>query len=175
MAEVVHIAPDFSPAEQTRTVTAASRDPQLKAALGAAGYGLTQTLAAAPQLVARWEGAKTAAPYAWAVITAALDAARLGARAPLSADFLHEAAPGYCSSRQQAEAPGDWFEEALAYAAKSLFGARLRPCPGRKGHGPPDRLHPGGLPDPACRLASSQRDPARHHLGRRCRPCPRPG
>jgi hypothetical protein len=40
-------------------------------ALSAAGYGLTQTLAAAPQLVARWENARVAAPYAWAVLTAA--------------------------------------------------------------------------------------------------------
>jgi len=44
-------------------------------ALSAAGYGLTQTLAAAPQMVARWENARAAAPYAWAVLTAALDAA----------------------------------------------------------------------------------------------------
>jgi len=32
-------------------------------ALEAAGHGLTQTLAAAPQLVARWEDARTASPY----------------------------------------------------------------------------------------------------------------
>ena len=43
-------------------------------ALSAAGYGLTQTLAAAPQMVARWENARAAAPDAWAVPTAALDA-----------------------------------------------------------------------------------------------------
>ena len=43
-------------------------------ALSAAGYGLTQTLAAAPQMVARWENARAAAPDAWAVLTAALDA-----------------------------------------------------------------------------------------------------
>jgi hypothetical protein len=64
-----------------------------------AGYGLTQTLAAAPQLVARWEDAQAAAPSAWAVLTAALDATGLGARAPLSAEFLRAAAPGYCTSR----------------------------------------------------------------------------
>lgn len=44
-------------------------------ALSAAGSGLTQTLAAAPQLVTRWENARVAAPYAWAVLTAALDTA----------------------------------------------------------------------------------------------------
>ena len=94
-----------------------------------AGYGLTQTLAAAPQLVARWQDAQTASPYAWAVLTAALDAARLGARAPLSADFLRAAAPGYCTSQQQAEAPDDWFEQALAYATGKLHGAAAALAP----------------------------------------------
>ena len=94
LAAVIRIAPAFSPAEQDRARAAAARDPRLRVALSEAGYGLTQTLAAAPQLVARWEDAQTADPYAWAVLTAALDAARLGARAPLSADFLRGAAPG---------------------------------------------------------------------------------
>jgi hypothetical protein len=96
---------------------------RVKAALGTAGYGLTQTLAAAPQLVARWEDARTAAPYGRAVLAAALDAARLGARAPLSAGFLRSAAPGYCTSAQQAEAPENWFELAMAYATQKLRGA----------------------------------------------------
>ena len=123
LADVVRIAPAFSPAEQDRARAAAARDPRLRVALGAAGYGLTQTLAAAPQLVARWEDAQTASPYAWAVLTAALDVTRLGARAPLSADLLHAAAPGYCTSQQQAEAPDTWFEQALAYATEKLHGA----------------------------------------------------
>jgi len=37
-------------------------------------------------------------PYGWAVLTAALDVARLGGRAPLPADLLRAAAPGYCTS-----------------------------------------------------------------------------
>jgi len=123
LAAVVRISPEFSAAEQDRARAAAARDRRLAVALDAAGYGLTQTLAAAPQLVARWEDAQTASPYAWAVLTAALDAARLGARAPLSADFLRAASPGYCTSQQQAEAPGNWFEQALAYATTKLHGA----------------------------------------------------
>ena len=82
-------------------------------ALGAAGYGLTQTLAAAPQLVARWEDAQAADPYAWAVLTAALDAARLGARAPLSrrlaarrrAGLLHQRAAGRGAGRTGSSRP----------------------------------------------------------------------
>ena len=81
LTAVVRIGPTFSPGEQDRARAAAAQDPRLRVALEAEGYGLTQTLAAAPQLVARWEDAQTASPYAWAVLTAALDAARLGARA----------------------------------------------------------------------------------------------
>ena len=123
LAEVIRIGPEFSAAEQDRARAAAARDLRLRVALGAAGYGLTQTLAAAPELVARWEDARTAAPYGWAVLAAALDVARLGARAPLSADLLRAAAPGYCTGQQQAEAPEDWFEQALAYATGKLHGA----------------------------------------------------
>jgi hypothetical protein len=135
LAAVARVAPVFSPAEQDRARAAANRDPQLRAALAAGGYGLTQTLAAAPQLVARWEDAQTASPYAWAVLTTALDAARFGARAPLSADFLRAAAPGYCTSAQQAEAPANWFEQALAYATKKLHGAAAALSPAAAGMG----------------------------------------
>ena len=135
MAAVIRIDPAFSPAEQGRAHAAAVRDPRLRVALGTAGYGLTQTLAAAPQLVARWQDAKTAHPYAWAVLTAALDAARLGARAPLSTGFLRAAAPGYCTSQQQAEAPGNWFEQALAYATGKLHGAASALSPAGDGMG----------------------------------------
>ena len=60
LAAVVRIGPVFSAAEQGRARAAAARDPRLRIALEAAGYGLTQTLAAAPQLVARWEDARMA-------------------------------------------------------------------------------------------------------------------
>jgi hypothetical protein len=135
LADVVRIAPAFTPAEQDRACAAADRDPRLQIALEAAGYGLTQTLAAAPQLVARWEDAQTAAPYARVVLTAALDAARLGARAPLSAGFLRAAAEDYCTSQQQAEAPDDWFEQALAYATTKLHGAAAALSPAGAGMG----------------------------------------
>jgi len=123
LAAVVRIRPQFTAAEQDRARDAAARDPRLAAAVKAEGYGLTQTLAAAPQLVARWEDAQETDPYAWAVLTAALDAARLGARAPLTAALLRAAAPGYCTSQQQADAPENWFEQALAYATTKLYGS----------------------------------------------------
>ena len=135
LAAVIRIAPEFSPAELDRARAIAAWDRRLAIALGAAGYGLTQTLAAAPQLVARWEDARAADPYAWAVMTAALDVARLGARAPLPADLLRAAAPGYCTSAQQAEAPENWFEQALAYATGKLYGAARALAPAGAGMG----------------------------------------
>jgi len=138
LADVIRIAPAFGPAEQDRARAAAPRDPRVRVALEAAGYGLTQTLAAAPQLVGRWQDARIADPYAWAVLTAALDAARLGARAPLTAGFLQTAAPGYCTAQQQAEAPGNWFGQALAYATTKLHGAAAALAPTGSGMGQTD-------------------------------------
>jgi TPR repeat protein len=135
LADIIRVDPEFSEAEQDRAHAAAVQDPRLQVALESAGYGLTQTLAAAPQLVARWQDAQTASPYAWAVLTAALDAARLGVRAPLSADFLYAAAPGYCTSQQQAEAPDNWFEQSLAYATGKLYGATAALSPAGAGMG----------------------------------------
>ena len=132
LAAVIRISAEFSEAERGRARAAAARDPRLQEALAAEGYGLTQTLAAAPQLVARWEDAN---PYAWAVLTAALDAARLGARSPLSPSLLRAAAPGYCTSAQQAEAPENWLEQALAYATKKLHGAAAALVPAGTGMG----------------------------------------
>jgi hypothetical protein len=133
LAAVIRIGEEFTSAEHDRARAAAARDPQLREALGSAGYGLTQTLAAAPQLVARWQDAPAADPYGWAVLTAALDVARLGGRAPLPADLLREAAPGYCTSAQQAEAPENWFERALAYATEKLHGAAAALTPAGSG------------------------------------------
>ena len=135
LAAVVRVDPEFSPAEQDRARHAAARDRRLSVALETAGYGLTQTLAAAPQLVARWQDAKTTDPYAWAVLTAALDVARLGARTALSPDLLRAAAQGYCTSQQQAEAPDNWFEQALAYATAKLRGAAAALAPAGTGMG----------------------------------------
>ena len=133
LATIIRIGAEFSSAERGRARVAAGRDRRLALALSAPGYGLTQTLAAAPQLVARWQDASAADPYGWALLTAALDVARLGGRAPLSADLLREAAPGYCTSAQQAEAPGNWFERALVYATEKLHGAAAALSPAGDG------------------------------------------
>ena len=134
LADVARVDEEFSPAEQTRAATAAGSDRQIAAVI-TGGRRLAQALAAAPDLVAHWDNARTAEPYAWAVLTAALDATRLGVQAPLPADLLRAAAPGYCTSRQQAIAPPGWFEAGLAYATRPLRGAAaaLDPAPAAMG------------------------------------------
>jgi hypothetical protein len=84
-AAVIRIEPELSEAEQDRARAAAARDRQLAVALESAGYGLTQT----PRPRRSWSpGERTPRPpppYGWAVLTAALDVARLGSRARLPA------------------------------------------------------------------------------------------
>lgn len=120
LADTIHVAAALTPDETRRAHAAAEGDTRLRIALQSADFGLTQTIAAAPQLVDRWNNAN---PYAKAVLTAAIDAARLGARAPVPADMLRVAAPGYCTPVDRARAPANWFEQALAYAAQPLHGA----------------------------------------------------
>lgn len=121
LADVVHIDSAFSPAERRRAHQAAKNgDARIALALESASYGLTQTIAAAPQLVHHWRGAD---PYQKAVLNAAIDATRLGVQSRLSTGFLREAAPGYCDARHRALAPPNWFEAALAYATEPVHGA----------------------------------------------------
>ncbi|MBL7487600.1 hypothetical protein I6A62_05795 [Frankia sp. AgW1.1] len=140
LADQVNLADRFSRAERDRAEAAARCDSKLRAALAATDLELTQTLAAAPQLVARWEQAKGIGgpgrgPYRSALLTAALDAARLGVRGSLSPELLGRAALGYYSDREWARAPEGWFDDALAYAIDNTTmhgaAAALEPVAGQ--------------------------------------------
>ena len=120
MARVVRLA-EFTRGERDRAASLAGEDLRLEIALQDPNFGPTQVLAGAPQLVDRWEHATD--PYAKAVMTAAIDLRRLGHLAPLPADLLRAAAPGYLTRRQQATAASDWLADAIAYATKELRGA----------------------------------------------------
>jgi transcriptional regulator with XRE-family HTH domain len=121
LAQVFDVAGEFTTAEQQRAREAAKADERIRVAMSSPDGGLTQVLAAGPQLVRWWEQAPT--PYASAVATAALDARRLGLHGPASRDMLATAAPGYLSVSQRARAPRDWLDQALAYATTLLHGA----------------------------------------------------
>ncbi|WP_234426881.1 tetratricopeptide repeat protein [Streptomyces niger] len=108
------------------------RDGSLARAMGTStGNRIAQTLAAGPQLVDHYQQAtEPHGPYGHAVITAAMDARRLGYTSPLPAAFLEAAAPGYLSGQQRAAAdPAAWFAGALGYAREKVKGvaAALEP------------------------------------------------
>jgi len=128
-ARVVRLV-SFNKAECARAETYAGEDPRLATASQDSHYGFTEVLAAAPQLVDRFEHA--ANPYAKAIMTAAIDYRRLGHNAPLTAELLQTAAVGYLTEQQIATAPTDWFATAIDYATGLLHGATssLIPVPG---------------------------------------------
>ncbi|MBP2327093.1 tetratricopeptide (TPR) repeat protein [Kibdelosporangium banguiense] len=121
LAEVFDVPDEFTSAERARTEQLAVSDRRLRAAIESTDAGVTQVLAAGPELVRSWEMASD--PYGKAVITAAVDARRLGVTVPLTESYLAAAVPGYITATQRAVASADWFERALAYATTPLRGA----------------------------------------------------
>ncbi|MYZ33950.1 MULTISPECIES: hypothetical protein [unclassified Streptomyces] len=82
---------------------------------------LTQFLAAAtPHLLRRYTDAD---PYSKALLTAAMDARRLGYSALLTSRFLKHASVGYLDERSRVDPPRDWFVRALRYVTIEVKGA----------------------------------------------------
>ena len=106
---VVDVPAVFTPEEVTAAAEAG--DPVLAAAAAGAGPDgqVTQYLAGARDLLARYAG-PDADPYGQAIITAALDAVRLGHTSPLPAALLRDAAAGYLPRQQH---PAGWWDTAL--------------------------------------------------------------
>lgn len=122
LADSVTLETAFTPGETSRARAAADAgDARISAYLDLdTAYSLPEHLAATPALL---HHLATAPPYAKAVLLAALDAHRLGARNPLPRELLLAAADDYCTPRDQADAPADWFEKALDYDTRRLHGS----------------------------------------------------
>lgn len=129
LATVIDVDDHLHPGETRRAEVIARAEPVIADALAASDYGMTQVLAAAPDLVRRWEQAP---PYAKAVLTVAIDIEGLGYHAPLTTGLLRDAAGGCLSDVDKATAPAAWFADALTYATTPLKGATaaLLPVPG---------------------------------------------
>ena len=136
---VIDIPPEFTAAD----LDAAARtgDPLLAdaaAAADAAGQAgrVTQYLAGARDLLDRYAG-PGGDPYGQAIITAAMDATRLGHARALPTELIQEAAVGYLTDLQRTAPIATWRNIALAWAAAELNGAvrALRPVPPATGTG----------------------------------------
>ena len=100
----------------------AANDPRMAVALATQREGgVAQVLAGGPDLIDRWRNALS--PYGKAVITAAIDARRLGYLGTLPAPLLQAMAVAYLNGPQLANASSAWFTSALAYACEPVNGA----------------------------------------------------
>ncbi|MGC5309077.1 hypothetical protein [Micromonospora zamorensis] len=141
LAEIIEIPDKLSAAEQRRAARVAEADSRIALALKEKDYGMTQFLAAAPQLVRRWTASPD--PYKSAVITAAIDAVRLGIGSLVTLDLLREVSPTYLTRAETAHAGADWFDESLSYATALLLGATsvLIPAGSESSAGKFDAVH----------------------------------
>ncbi|WP_406457840.1 hypothetical protein OG782_34450 [Streptomyces sp. NBC_00876] len=120
LAVTVDVAAEFSNSERERSQEIADKDPRIAAAMQVADFGVVQTLAGAPILERRWRHGNA---YGRALITASVDARRLGAPELITPAFLRAAAPGYLDSASWARATGTWWDSGLRYATAPVDGA----------------------------------------------------
>lgn len=122
----IRVAEDFSTATDSQRAEIerlAVHDPRLATALAGGGelLRITQTLAGGPLLLRHYTD--LGGSPAHAVLTAAMDARRIGYEAPLSAALLEQAASGYLTPEQRATTAG-WLRAALTVAAEEIHGVR---------------------------------------------------
>ena len=117
------------------------QDPMLSEAVSAAAAAgakgeITQYFAGVPDLLRQYEGVG-GDPYGQAVLTAAVDASRLGHRGPYTSQLLRDAVSGYLTGRQRTTDISVWWDKAMAYCTEELNGAvrALEPIPPERGAG----------------------------------------
>ena len=121
LAEVVSVPDVLSGPEQAEAERVAETDTRIRLALDVKDAGLTQVLAAGPDLLHRWEQAPD--PYAKAVISFAADARRLGVLSPIAETGFEAAIGGYLTSSQRVHRPPQWLADALVFGGQELHGA----------------------------------------------------
>jgi hypothetical protein len=122
---VIDIPDRFTAAEMATAATIGDlMMAEAVAAASSAGQDgqVTQYLAGVPDLLHRYVG-PGGNPYGQAVITAAMDATRLGRGGPLPAALVQESAVGYLTGPQRTVSIENWRDTALAWAAEELKGA----------------------------------------------------
>jgi TPR repeat protein len=121
LAQRKDLLPRFSRAELNRAASLATRDPRIAEAMSdMRSWNLTETLAAAPDLISRWLNASD--PYGAAVITAAVIARRCGHPEPLPAKVLQSLALTMLTAAERGRATAQWFQAALVWARAPVRG-----------------------------------------------------
>jgi tetratricopeptide (TPR) repeat protein len=127
---------DFSAAEQGRAQEISQADPRIAEAVTQSqdSARLTEILAAAPELLSRWQQA--ANPYGGALISAAVDARVCGHPEPIPLELLETLATVHLSGAQRAHANAEWLTDALQWACEPVRGsaAPISPYAAKIGH-----------------------------------------
>lgn len=158
----LRVADSFTDKDIKAARVAAATDQRLAQALAqTADRRITQFLAGVPAIMDRYANA---GPGVRAVLHAAMDARRLGCGIELSHAFLEHAATDYLLPSVFDSLGENWFDEALAYAARSVHGdiALLRRVRRRPGSDPGDA--------PCSRLADYIEQQGRHERRHLCPP-----
>ncbi|WP_405734971.1 tetratricopeptide repeat protein [Streptomyces sp. NBC_01537] len=149
------IPADFGSSDLRTLADRAHMDTRLAYAANHAESGaITQYLAGGPALLERYT---TANAGARALVEAAMDARQVGHGPALPLALLEGGATGYLNDAQWDLLDEEWFEQALAYSAKPLRGARgmltlIRPRTGQP-----------AAAQPHYRLADYLEQHGRHH------------
>ncbi|WP_092545423.1 hypothetical protein [Actinoplanes derwentensis] len=130
LATKIVVPDELSPGEQANADKVAKTDSRIRLALEIKDAGLTQALAAGPDLLYRWQ---LAPAYARSVINFAADARRLGIRTPIPRDCFVEAVGGYLTPTQRVNRPSWWLDEALAFGEEEVRGGVSTLAPADEG------------------------------------------
>jgi uncharacterized protein YidB (DUF937 family) len=130
---IIDVSAEFTAADLEAAARTGDRVlAEAAAAAAAAGQDgqITQYMAGVPDLLDRYSR-PGGDPYGQAVITASMDAARLGHTSLLPAALLQDAAIGYLTGAQRTKDIAIWRDTALSWAAEELKGAvrALEPVP----------------------------------------------
>ncbi|MEU1405939.1 hypothetical protein ABZ471_26895 [Streptomyces sp. NPDC005728] len=159
------LVPDRLGGSLGRARKAAAHDPRLRAALAAAGEParVIQQLTGGPELVRRYEmGPGNAfSEIEHAIVTAAVDARRLGHAAALSPELLAAAVVGYLPSTARVTGDSEWFAAAVQALSSADSGRLPALVPDRvaPGVGAADGYHPADYLDQSVRRARAHLAP----------------
>jgi TPR repeat protein len=126
-AEHVAVPDTFTSQELLRTsVAGTTNDPRLvNAAMTAAVQGrrMIQAIAGGPAVVSRYQCPTSFEDrLAHSIITAAVDARRLGFQSPLPPALLEHSSADYLETVKHSSLPADWFDIGLAAACRPVDG-----------------------------------------------------
>ncbi|ANZ42372.1 hypothetical protein BBK82_47120 [Lentzea guizhouensis] len=125
LATRVDLERSWSWHELSRAREAGANDPRITEALAQADqFGISEYLAAGPQLLARWRDAWApgAHPRGAALVLAAVDARRAGIHRPLPAETLVRAHEAYLRERGGARLRPESLDDAFAWAGTPVRG-----------------------------------------------------